>query len=175
MRQPKPFFRKFTKSWYVEIRGKQINLGRDKKQAWAKYHQLIASPEELDSHTTTVVGLFELYLEWVKPNRSKATYEAACRYLTSFAKTIPRSLVVARLEPFHITAWMSQSPTWGPTTKNDAISHVQRAFHWAVNQRMLVRLPLPKLEDKPRHHKQRNSQRKTLHTPGRQLERHGNR
>ena len=98
MRQPKPFFRKFTKSWYAEIRGKQINPDRDKQQAWAKYQQLIASPEQLDSHTTTIVGLFELYLEWVEPNRSKATYDAARRYLTSFAKTIPRSLVVARLE-----------------------------------------------------------------------------
>jgi len=149
MRQPKPFFRKFTQSWYVEIRGRQINLGRDEKQAWAKYRQLMASPDELDAHTTTVVALFELYLEWVQRNRAKATYDAACRYLTSFAATIPRNLVVAKLEPHHITAWMNASPTWGSTTRNDAISHVQRAFHWAVNQRILVRLPLPKLADKP--------------------------
>jgi len=47
MRQPKPFFRKFTKSWYVEIRGRQINLGRDKKLAWARYSQLMASPDVL--------------------------------------------------------------------------------------------------------------------------------
>lgn len=149
MRQPKPFFRKFTQSWYVEIRGKQFNLGRDKKQAWAKYQQLMASPEELDAHSTTVVSLFELYLDWVAGNRAAATYDAARRYLTSFASTIPRSLVVARLEPHRITTWMTQNPSWGPTTRNDAISHVQRAFHWAVNQRILVRVPLPKLEDKP--------------------------
>ena len=61
MREPKPFFRKFTKSWYVEIRGKQINLGRDKDKAWAKYRQLIATPEELDSHTTTVVASLSLF------------------------------------------------------------------------------------------------------------------
>ena len=90
MRQPKPFFRQFTKSWYVEIRGKQINLGRDKDKAWAKYRQLIATPEELDSHTTTVVAVFEFYLEWVQRNRSPATYQAAQRYLTSFASTIPK-------------------------------------------------------------------------------------
>lgn len=160
MRQPKPFFRKFTKSWYVQIRGKQINLGRDKKQAWAKYQQLIASPDELDSHTTTVVALFERYLEWVAPNRAEASYNAACRYLTSFAKTIPRSLVVSKLEPSHITTWMGQVRTWGPTTRNDAISHVQRAFHWAVNQRLLTRYPLPKLEDKPSR-----KRREVVYTP----------
>lgn len=160
MRQPKPFFRKFTQSWYVQIRGKQINLGRDKKQAWAKYQQLIAVPDEFDSHTTTVVSLFERYLEWVKPNRSKASYEAARRYLTSFARTIPRLLVVSKLEPGHITAWMGQVNTWGPTTRNDAISHVQRAFHWAVNQRLLARYPLPKLEDKPSR-----KRREVVYTP----------
>jgi len=149
MRQPKPFFRKFTKSWYVQIRGKQINLGRDKKQAWAKYQQLIASPDELDSHTTTVHRLFDLYLSWVQKNRSAATYDAARRYLSSFARTLPKSLVVSKLEPSYITTWMGDHATWGDTTRNDAISHVQRAFHWAVNQRLLVRLPLPRLEDKP--------------------------
>jgi len=160
MRQPKPFFRQFTQSWYVEIRGKQINLGRDKKQAWAKYQQLMAARDELDAHTTTVITLFETYLEWAQANRSPATYDAAARYLSSFAKTIPRSLVVARLEPHHITAWMSDCETWGSTTRNDAISHVQRAFHWAVNQRILARLPLPKLEDKPRRQR-----REVVYTP----------
>ncbi|MGZ0172910.1 MAG: tyrosine-type recombinase/integrase, partial [Planctomycetales bacterium] len=149
MRQPKPFFRKFTKSWYVQIRGKQINLGRDKKQAWARYSQLMASPDELDAHTTTVHGLFDLYLSWVQKNRSAATYDAARRYLSSFARTLPKSLVVSKLAPSYITTWMSDHATWGDTTRNDAISHVQRAFHWAVNQRLLTRYPLPKLEDKP--------------------------
>lgn len=161
MRQPKPFFRNFTQSWYVEIRGKQINLGRDKELAWAKYRQLVASPDELDSHTTTVVALFERYLEWVATNRSPATYKAASRYLSSFAKTTPRSLVIAGLEPRHITVWMNASASWGSTTRNDAISHVQRAFHWAVNQRILVRLPFPKLEDKPRRNR-----REVVYTPG---------
>jgi len=59
MRQPKPFFRKFTKSWYVEIRGRQINLGPDKKLAWARYSQLMASPDELNAHTTAVREIFD--------------------------------------------------------------------------------------------------------------------
>lgn len=160
MRQPNPFFRKFTQSWYVEIRGKQFNLGRVKKKAWVKYQQLMASSEELDAHSTTVVSLFDRYLEWVAQNRSPATYDAARRYLSSFAKTLPRSLVIARLEPHRITTWMSDNPTWGPTTRNDAISHVQRAFHWAVNQRILVRSPLPKLEDKPAR-----KRREVVYTP----------
>lgn len=160
MRQPKPFFRNFTKSWYVQIHGRQINLGRDKEQAWVKYRQIIAAPETLEAHTTTVLSVFEQYLEWVQANRSSATYAAAQRYLTAFARTIPRTLVVAQLDPRHISAWMQQSPTWGPTTRNDAISHVQRAFHWAVNQRLLARLPIPKVEDKPQRQR-----REVVYTP----------
>ena len=161
MRQPKPFFRNFTNSWYVQLRGKQINLGRDKEQAWARYRELMASPEELDAHLTTVRELFDRYLGWVQKNRSPATYAAARRYLSSFARTLPKSLVVAKLEPAHVTGWMGDQGSWGDTTRNDAISHVQRTFHWAVNQRLLTRLPLPKLVDKPPRRR-----REVVYTPG---------
>ena len=42
MRQPKPFFRKQTRSWYVQIGKKQVPLGKDEKAAWDKYHQIMA-------------------------------------------------------------------------------------------------------------------------------------
>lgn len=32
-RQPKPFFRKFTQSWYLQLGRNQINLGPDRKAA----------------------------------------------------------------------------------------------------------------------------------------------
>jgi hypothetical protein len=41
MRRPKPFFRKFTSTWYVQIGKQQVNLGPDEKAAWSKYHQLM--------------------------------------------------------------------------------------------------------------------------------------
>jgi len=147
--QPKPFFRKFTQTWYVQIGRKQINLGPDKKQAWSRYTTLMASQEQIEAETTAVVELFNRYLDWLSKNRSAGAYDLARRYLSSFARTFPKSLAIARLNPSHITAWMEQSPQWGDTTRNDAISIVERAFNWAVNQRILVRSPLPKLEDKP--------------------------
>ena len=54
----KPFFRPCRGLWYVEItRGKQINLGKDKKAAFARYHELIteeATPRPGDSAAPTV-------------------------------------------------------------------------------------------------------------------------
>jgi hypothetical protein len=43
MRHPKPFFRKFTQSWYVTFNGRQHPLGKDEDAAWQKYHELMAS------------------------------------------------------------------------------------------------------------------------------------
>ena len=39
---PTPFFRKSRSRWYVQINGRQINLGPDKEEAFRRYHQLMA-------------------------------------------------------------------------------------------------------------------------------------
>lgn len=36
---PKPFFRKGRNRWYVQLRGKQINLGPDKEEAFRQYYR----------------------------------------------------------------------------------------------------------------------------------------
>ena len=43
---PRPWYRKARKSWFVIINGQRHNLGRDKKQAFALYHQLMRQPAE---------------------------------------------------------------------------------------------------------------------------------
>ena len=47
MRQPKPYFRKQKKTWYVQIDGRQLSLGSDKKKAWQRYHELMANRTDL--------------------------------------------------------------------------------------------------------------------------------
>jgi hypothetical protein len=46
MRRPKPFFRKQTQTWYVQIGRRQINLGRDEKEAFKQYHALMLGSQE---------------------------------------------------------------------------------------------------------------------------------
>ncbi len=41
VKRPKPFYRKFTKTWYVKIDGKFHRLGADEAEAWEKYHALM--------------------------------------------------------------------------------------------------------------------------------------
>jgi hypothetical protein len=42
MRIPRPWFRKSNKTWYVQIRGRQVNLGKNKTEAHAKYRKLMS-------------------------------------------------------------------------------------------------------------------------------------
>lgn len=63
MRHPKPFFRKFTQSWYVTFNGCQHPLGKDEDAAWQKYHELMASRRKLRGPDLTVSTLCEAYLD----------------------------------------------------------------------------------------------------------------
>lgn len=148
MRQPKPFYRKQTKSWYVQIRKRQINLGRDKEAAWKKYHELMldqSEPDEVDY----VVELLDLYLEWLKKNRSEGTYLKALGYLKQFIGFVGRKLRTDQLTPRKVSQWIEEKVTWGPTTSNDAISVVQRAFNWGINNQLIQKNPISRIADKP--------------------------
>lgn len=149
MKQPKPFFRKFTQSWYVQIGKRQINLGRDRKQAWQKYHDLMANREFVSKDLETVAQLYEMYLDWCEQRRSAGTYRNNRLYLRSFVSCIGTRLRIERLRPLHISDWISQHPDWSSTTGNDAIAIAQRPFNWAIRQGRLNKNPIAYIEDKP--------------------------
>ena len=54
-RFPKPFFRDDRGLWYVQIEGKQHNLGRDKGEAFRRYHLLMQAPKPVASTLASVV------------------------------------------------------------------------------------------------------------------------
>ena len=41
---PQPFFKKSRGLWYVQINGKQINLGPNSDEVHHRYHQLMLEP-----------------------------------------------------------------------------------------------------------------------------------
>ena len=148
MRTPKPFFRKQTKSWYVQLGKRQINLGRDEKAAWKKYHELMLQenePAEIDF----VVDLLDQYLDWLFKHRKLGTYKKAKHYLSQFAKFVGKKLRVGQLTPRKVSKWIEEKKTWGPTTSNDAISVVQRAFNWGINNQLINKNPIVQIADKP--------------------------
>jgi hypothetical protein len=63
MRTPKPFFRAQTQSWYLQIQGRQISLGKDEKAAMKEYHRIMGA-EQVPALTAPV----DEFLDWTKRN-----------------------------------------------------------------------------------------------------------
>ena len=99
---PKPFFRKSRQLWYVQIDGRQINLGPDRDAAFTQYRDLMATPKLLapairNSAGELVVVLCDRFLDWVQLHRSAGTYQWYWWRLQSFAKRYP-DLTIDELE-----------------------------------------------------------------------------
>lgn len=147
-RQPKPFFRKQTQSWYCSINGKQIPLGAEQESAFEKFYQLMGDRTRVKSELTTLYELSQVYLDWCKENRSAATYDKHLRYLKSFIESVGKRLRPARLKTHHVSKW-HEGLGIGSTSQSDAVGALQRMLNWAVENDYLDRNPINKMK-KPR-------------------------
>jgi integrase len=143
---PEMFKRNWNDSYYVTIKGRQFNLGRDVSEARRKYAKLIAQhrPPALDA---PVVVLIDRFLEWVKLNRAVRTHDFYKEILDSFKHSIGNTLTVDDCKPYHISTWIdTRYPSASDNYKNNLIRGVQRAFNWAVKQGHLDRSPVQHIE-----------------------------
>lgn len=143
---PKPFFRKSRNLWYVQLRGKQINLGRDKETAFRRYHALLSAPPEQPVATddSQIVILCDKFLSWVEKHRSAATYEWYRHRLQRFVETYPR-LTVGELKPFHVQEWIDAMDI-KPTTQRNYIRSIKRAMKWSRQQGYIKLDPIAEME-----------------------------
>ena len=100
---PKPFFRAPRGLWYVQLDGKQINLGAERDAAFAAYHELMARPRP--SHrpvaTDSVAVVLDAFLDWCRHHRAPRTFQWYREYLQSFVSHAPRRLTVNRFGALH--------------------------------------------------------------------------
>jgi len=147
---PKPFYREPRRLWYVQLDGKQINLGRDEAEAYRRYHELMATrdtrPSVPEPRSDLAVSVLDAFLEWVQINRAPTSYDWYLRHVQTFASTLPKALTVAQLKPYHVTAACDQHPKWKPNTRNGFCRAVQRAFRWAERQGRIDRSPIAVVE-----------------------------
>lgn len=134
MRQPKPFLRSQTQSWYVQIGPKQIPLGKDKKAAFDKYHEIMAQRRKAEpSPDDTVHRIFNRYLDWCKDNRSPATFDKSRRHLKRFAQHIGPQLRITNLKKHHVQEWIDKDYVGKSSTyMNTAMTAVVTALNWAL-------------------------------------------
>ena len=142
-RRPQPFFRSQTQSWYVQIDGRQINLGRDRDAAWEKYDDVMASHRRDVNPGMTVAELLDDYLEYVHQNRAQRTYLWYRNYLRKFVAYIGKRLKVTELRPYHITRWLTANfAELSSASRNCAVRAVRTPFNWAVTEGLLDRNPI---------------------------------
>jgi len=140
-RQPKPYFRKQTKSWYCSISGRQIPLGKDRKIAFEKFHELMTDKSQVRSDLSTLYELSQVYLDWCEANRKPATYKHHKYYLKLFIGSVGKRLRPSQLRVHHVTKW-HEGLGVGTTSQNDAVTIVQRMLNWGVEQEYLNRNPI---------------------------------
>lgn len=152
MRFPKPFFRRSKQAWYLQLGKRQIALGKDRDEAFARYRQLLLHEQGVavvgDSQKPLLVAeACDLFLEHCQHNCEPATYDWYRTFLSDFCKFAP-SLRVDELKPFHVTKWL-QGKQWSSTTQGRAIGALKRVFNWAIGEGLLTENPLRLLKKPP--------------------------
>ncbi|MCA9211925.1 MAG: tyrosine-type recombinase/integrase [Planctomycetales bacterium] len=154
-RPSKPWFRKQNKTWYVEIGGKQHNLGKDKVTAEQTFHELMLakSKGEVIRGPILAVEVADKFIGWCIKHRSPRTASDYQHHLEAFYSWLPggKLMVAAELKPYHVIEYIDSRDSWGNSRKRQAAGAVQRSFKWAVSVGLLdlhpcTSIPKPKGE-----------------------------
>src|SRR4051812_47893155 len=139
---PKPWFRQDRGLWYVQMHGRQYNLGRDREKAFARYAELLTAPAPV--HADLVAGVIDGFLAWCERHRAPRTYEWYRDHLQSFLDSLHDAGTppAKALKPFHVQRWADSHASWGACYRRGAMLAVQRAFSWAEKLGHIDRSPL---------------------------------
>jgi len=135
----------------VQIGKKHHRLSSDREEAFRVYHELMSRPPDapppaIPANARRVVEIIDLFLEWFLKNTAKRTYDWYVSNLQIFAESIPPTLTIADLKPYHVTSVMdAYADRWSNNTKNDFATAVQRAFNWAQQEGIIDQAPLARV------------------------------
>jgi len=147
-RQNKPWFRKQTAWWMVEIGGSQVKLakGRENREAaQTKFHELMAKtarhPESPDARTADLV---EAFLRHSRIHYAPDTYRIHKYYCQLFAEACGQ-VQVRELRPYHVSKWVdkkAEAGEWNESTVFNAKRIAFRVCNWGVEEGLLAENPL---------------------------------
>ena len=90
MRQPKPWYRQQTDSWYVQIGPKQHVLAKGRgsqKAAFDAYHKIMAENKPVEPDQLTVAKVCDLFLGWSEKHNAAETFAWHRAFLQEFCTT----------------------------------------------------------------------------------------
>jgi integrase len=147
MRMPQPWFRKQNQTWYVELNGKQHNLGKDREAAFDEYHRLMVNG--VPDRNWTVRQVLDAYWNWAKSNLAATTVSRREGVLKSFGESVPANLKASQLKGLHVQRWLDAND-WNATTQHNYITLISGIINWAIglgymekNRIKIMRKPTP--------------------------------
>jgi integrase len=150
-RIPHPWFREGKGAWFVHIDGRQINLGKDKEEAFRKFHGLMAGRGQVGAETDpslTAEQLVRAYLADGERRLQQNTLRVTRIFLEDFSRKYGKTLA-KDVRRFQVEQWVQGHPTWNPSTENLAKTKLVALFHWGVAQGLLSATPIRGIRKPP--------------------------
>jgi integrase len=150
-----PWFRESKRAWYVCIAGKQHALGKDREEAFRRFHLLLAgaepSPRKAEPKpeaTLTVGQLATAYWKDCERRLAANPLRVAKMFLDAFAGACG-TLPAGSVRKHHVEAWLGKHPTWGDSTQHMAKTRLIALFRWSVEQELLSVNPIAGIRKPP--------------------------
>ena len=148
-RHPQVRYRPARKTYYCQIDGTVVNLGKKQQEAHRRFNAMMAARAEFaEGEDPEVFKLIHKFLEQCAIECSPGTYGFYKLHLESFVKSLEPGLRVSQLKKHHVTKWMNRAcpPSRAANTRRNAIRSVQRPFNWAVEEGIIPRSPIDKIK-----------------------------
>jgi integrase len=142
----KPFWRRQRNAWYLLHHGRQICLGREKDEAFRRYHRLMSEmpAESPQSSGPTAGEIIDQFLAWSESHQAPQTTAQYRWYLIRLNSAVGH-VAVADLKPYHVTRWLERKG-WKGNCANLAVRCAVRPFSWARKQGIIPSNPLAETE-----------------------------
>jgi integrase len=160
MRQPKPFYRAQTRSFYVQIDGHQINLGPEESEAYRRWHLLMAGVDEsvvaamneadnTEPESITVHKLVKCFLGWVASEGKLApsTKRWYKKHLESFVSTVSAELAAESVTQADVDRWFRKhGEAWGDNYRLQGFRALARMYNWGRKRKHVITNPIRDME-----------------------------
>lgn len=142
-RVARPWYRASTKTWYVTLDGRQVLLGRSKREAYAEFARLTVGRGSGPASRITVRSLAELWLADCERRLKAPTLQTYRSRIGSFVG-LCGALEVGRLKPYHLSQWAAKQ-RWSQSTTHSALTIVKLMVAWGEREGYLDANPISKV------------------------------
>jgi integrase len=133
----KPWLRKESMTWYVELDGKQISLGKDKAEAKRRWLKLMAEdgqPKDRPFHECV-----EHYLAKLAPKTRRTREQTLFAFMEHVGRIRASKITKVHLRTFY-------KPDWAPSTTRSAIKTILACLNLAVKDGLITANPVKDIE-----------------------------